>query len=91
MAHQVAPMTNNLAKKIDKRFVLPSSLSGNRKPFFPLKIIYLGFSDKQQLKKFLNDEIVSKKQYLKIFEGRQAFHRAYLQYVLEKMNCAKGV
>ena len=27
MAHQVAPMTNNLAKKIDKRFVLPSSLS----------------------------------------------------------------
>ena len=27
MAHQVAPMTNTLAKKIDKRFMLPSSLS----------------------------------------------------------------
>ena len=84
-------MTNNLAKEIDKRFLVPSSLGSlslteieNLSIYFPFEEIHLGFSSKQQFNKFLNDEIVSKKQYLKIFEGKQAFHRVYLQYVLKR-------
>lgn len=78
----MAPLTNSLAQKIAKQFMLSSSLGSlsleeieNPLNYLLLEKIHLGFSTKQQLKKLFNNGIVSKNQYLKKFVGAQTFYR----------------
>ena len=93
LAHKVHPMTSELARKIGMRFLQPFVLKSLSKEnisddslYLPLKDIHIGLTSKSKLEKLLREGDITKQQYTRVLQACQAFYKASLNYVLEKMD-----
>ena len=97
LAQKIYPVTNELTRKLAMRFMLPKCYQGQRQVaidmleyennYLPLNKVFVGFNNKQMLKKLFNDGSIDQNEYGKVLNAAVAFYKESLRCLLQKWIC----